>query len=75
MPVLDVIDRLEAAIHMIQKMGIDVRREWMLEGVSGLCRLGNRQMLVLDQSLSPIEQIEILAQARSQLQSQRSSIS
>jgi len=75
MPVLDVIDRLEAAIHLIQKMGIDVRREWMLEGSSGLCRLGNRQMLVLDQSLSPIEQIEILAQARTQLQSQRNSIS
>jgi len=75
MPVLDVIDRLEAAIHTIQKMGIDVRREWMFEGVSGLCRLGNCQMLVLDQSLSPIEQIEILAQARTQLQSQRNSVS
>jgi len=68
MPDRDVIDRLEAAIHTIQEMGIDVRREWLIAGVSGLCRIGNRQIIVLDQSLSPIEQIDVIQSAVTKLQ-------
>jgi hypothetical protein len=63
MPVLDVIDRLEAAIHTIQKMGIDVRREWGFSGSSGLCRVGKQHLLILDQSLSPLEQIDVIQSA------------
>jgi len=67
MPDMDVIDRLEAAIHTIQEMGIDVRREWFFAGVSGLCRIGKRQLLVLDQSESPIEQIDVIQSAVTKL--------
>jgi hypothetical protein len=68
MPVLDVIDRLEAAIHTIQKMGIDVRREWFVPGASGMCRLGKQHLLILDQSLGPLEQIDVIQSALAELE-------
>jgi len=67
MPDMDVIDRLEAAIHTIQKMGIDVRREWLVAGVSGFCRIGKRHLLILDQSASLDAQIDTIQSAVTKL--------
>ncbi len=52
------IDVLEEAIGLAQMSGIEVRHEWLAESTGGICRIGTKQVLFVDLSLTAQEQLQ-----------------
>lgn len=52
------IDLLEEALSAAEKIGIEVRPEWLGESTGGVCRIGTKHILFLDLSLSAAEQLK-----------------
>ncbi len=60
-----LVDELSEAA---KRLGLEVRREKILREVGyrargGACRLGERNLIILDREMAPAEQVEILAEA------------
>ena len=65
---MDVIDRLDLAMKRLKKLKIEIRYEH-LEGVpSGLCMIGNRQVLVVDVSMRSMDQLSLFEEVISKIQ-------
>jgi hypothetical protein len=60
---MHVVDLLEEAIRTAMDSGCEVRQEWLNENGGGMCRIGQRQVLFVDLSLTAQEQLEHLALA------------
>ena len=52
------VDLLEEALRVAMNSGFEVRQEWLNEKGGGACRIGQRQVLFVDLSLSAQEQLE-----------------
>lgn len=60
------VDLLEEALRVAMNSGFEVRQEWLNEKGGGACRIGKRQVLFVDLSLTAQEQLEqVLAALRS----------
>ncbi|MCU0713075.1 MAG: hypothetical protein MUC43_13520 [Pirellula sp.] len=61
------LDRLERLLEIVQREGIQVRRDWLRGVRGGLVRIGRQPVLFLDESLSIPEQYCHVREALSQL--------
>ena len=52
------VDLLEEALRVAMNSGFEVRQEWLNEKGGGACRIGKRQVLFVDLSLTAQEQLE-----------------
>lgn len=52
------VDLLEEAILLAQTCGFEVRQEWLGERGGGVCRIGEKQVLFVDLSLTAQEQLD-----------------
>lgn len=52
------VDLLEEAIALAKQAGFDVRHEWLDETGGGACRIGNRQVLYVNLSLTAADQLQ-----------------
>jgi hypothetical protein len=62
---MHVVDLLEEALDLAERMGIQVRRQWLDDTAGGTCRIGNQWVLFANLSLSAEEQLtQVLAALR-----------
>ena len=52
------VDILDDALRLAMNSGVEVRQEWLNEKGGGLCRIGKRQVLFVDLSLTASEQLD-----------------
>ncbi len=52
------VDLLEEAIAVAAEAGFEVRQEWLAESTGGACRIGNKYVLYVDQSLTAADQLK-----------------
>lgn len=57
------VDLLEEAIRLAQNSGYEVRQEWLGERGGGVCRIGDKQVLFVDLSLTAQEQLDQIVDA------------
>lgn len=50
------VEALEAAIDLAERLGYDIRQEW-LGGAGGVCVLRGRNVLFVDLALAPADQL------------------
>lgn len=54
---MHAVDLLEEAIALAERIGLQIRHEWLGEQTGGLCRIGSRSVLFIDLSLTADEQL------------------
>lgn len=59
---MHTVERLEVALAQAQKLGFQIRQEW-LENGGGVCEFKGQQWLFLDLSQSAAEQLEQVREA------------
>ncbi|MEZ6135692.1 MAG: hypothetical protein R3C53_12350 [Pirellulaceae bacterium] len=52
------VDLLEEALRLADQAGFEIRQEWLPGATGGLCRIGDRQILYANLSLTAEEQLE-----------------
>ncbi len=57
---MDVIDRQNGCARLLKEHGIQIRYEDLSGAHSGLCRIADKQILLMELSLTAQEQLEIL---------------
>lgn len=57
------VDLLEEALRVAMNSGFEVRQEWLHEKGGGACRIGKKQVLFVDLSLTAEEQLAQVVQA------------
>ncbi|MDX1925279.1 MAG: hypothetical protein SFV81_02100 [Pirellulaceae bacterium] len=74
---MHTVDLLEEALALAERSGVSVRRQWLAEGLGGMCRIGAQRVLFVNLAASNEEQLEhTLAALRSlQLSSQGLTVS
>lgn len=54
---MHTVDLLEEALALAEKNGFSVRRQWLAEGLGGMCRIGGQRVLFINLSASSDEQL------------------
>lgn len=54
---MHTVDLLEEALLLAEKKGILIRRQWMAEGLGGMCRIGQQQLLFVNLAATCDEQL------------------
>jgi hypothetical protein len=54
---MHTVDLLEEALVLAEKMGFELRKEWLGEAAGGACRLGSRWILYVNLTLPIDEQL------------------
>lgn len=54
---MHTVDLLEEAIALAEKNGFSIRRQWLAEGLGGMCRIGEQRVLFINLSASTDEQL------------------
>ena len=60
---MHTVELLEEALELAAQLGYAVRQEWLGGSGGGGCEIKGRKHLFLDLALSPLEQLEQVAQA------------
>jgi hypothetical protein len=60
---VNTVELVEQALALAERCGFLVRQDWLGGGASGTCELRGKKWIFLDLSLSPIEQLDIIAAA------------
>ncbi len=55
---MHTVDLLEQALFVAEANGISIRREWLAEGLGGMCRIGEQPVLFINLSASYEEQLK-----------------
>lgn len=59
---MHTVERLEQALAAAQKLGYQIRQEW-LEGGGGACEFGGKKWIFVDLALNTTEQFEQVIEA------------
>ncbi len=59
---MHTVELLEQALSVAEKLGYQVRQEW-LDGSGGVCEFGGRKWLFVDLSLTAVEQLDQVVEA------------
>ena len=54
---MHTVDVLEEAMALAERNGFSVRRQWLAEGLGGMCRVGEQRVLFINLSASNEEQL------------------
>ena len=54
---MHTVDILEQALLLASENGFSIRREWLAEGLGGMCRIGEQQVLFINLSAACEEQL------------------
>ena len=54
---MHTVDLLKEALALAEKNGVSVRRQWLAEGLGGMCRVGAQQLLFINLGASSDEQL------------------
>ena len=54
---MHTVDLLEEALALAEKNGFSVRRQWLAEGLGGMCRVGEQRVLFINLRSSSDEQL------------------
>ncbi|MHB1033552.1 MAG: hypothetical protein ACYC35_01475 [Pirellulales bacterium] len=57
------VELLDEAIDLAKRLGFTVREEWLGGHGGGACEIKGRKCLFLDLALSPVEQLDQVAEA------------
>lgn len=57
---MHTVELLEAALDLSNRLGYQVRHEWLGGSPGGGCQLKGRKMLFLDPVMSPIDQLDVV---------------
>ena len=60
---MHTVDLLEEAVSFAEKNGISVRRQWLAEGLGGVCRIGEQRVLFINLAASNDEQLRHAVEA------------
>ena len=60
---MHTVDLLEEAIALAERAGFEIRREVLNQSAGGACRVGDKWLLYIDQSLPAGEQLNQVVQA------------
>ena len=55
---MHTVDLLEEALALAEANGFSVRRQWLAEGLGGMCRIGDQRVLFINLASSSEEQLE-----------------
>ena len=55
---MHTVDLLEEALILAEKNGFLVRRQWLAEGLGGMCRIGEQRVLFVNLAESSEEQLD-----------------
>ena len=55
---MHTVEALEQALDLAQRLGYEVRQEWLGGNGGGGCELNGRKVLFLDLALGPMDQLE-----------------
>lgn len=59
---MHTVERLEYALDLAEKMGYQVRHEWLGGTGGGVCEFGGRKWVFVDLALNAIEQFDQVAE-------------
>ena len=54
---MHTVELLEEALALAEKTGFSVRRQWLAEGLGGMCRIGEQRVLFINLGASSDEQL------------------
>jgi len=54
---MHTVDLLEEALALAERNGFSVRRQWLAEGLGGMCRIGELRVLFINLAASNDEQL------------------
>ncbi|MBP89238.1 MAG: hypothetical protein CMJ64_21400 [Planctomycetaceae bacterium] len=60
---MHTVGLLEQYARVAERLGYQVRHEWLGGGVGGACEFGGRKWIFVDLAVSPEEQLEQVAEA------------
>lgn len=55
---MHTVDLLEEALALAERSGVSIRRQWLAEGLGGMCRIGAQRVLFINLAASNEEQLE-----------------
>jgi hypothetical protein len=55
---MHTVDLLEEALLLAEERGFLVRRQWLAEGLGGMCRIGEQRVLFVNLAASNEEQLD-----------------
>ncbi len=55
---MHTVDLLEEALALAERHGFSVRRQWLGEGLGGMCRIGEQRVLFINLGATNDEQLE-----------------
>jgi hypothetical protein len=59
---MHTVEILEEAIHVAERLGYQVRQEWLGGAGGGACEFGGRRWIFVDLALNTLEQLEQIAE-------------
>jgi hypothetical protein len=54
---MHTVDLLEEALALAEQNGFSVRRQWLAEGIGGMCRIGEQRVVFINLANSSEEQL------------------
>jgi len=60
---MHTVDLLEEALALAERNGFSIRRQWLAEGLGGMCRIGDQRVLFINLAASSDEQLGQAIQA------------
>jgi len=60
---MHTLDMRDKAIATAKSLGYEIRQEWLDGQGGGLCEVAGRRILFIDQSQTPMEQLEVVLDA------------
>jgi len=54
---MHTVDLLDEALALAERNGFSVRRQWLAEGLGGMCRIGEQRVLFVNLAASTDEQL------------------
>ncbi len=60
---MHTVDLLEEALTLAQRNGFSIRRQWLAEGLGGMCRIGGQRVLFINLGASSDEQLDRAVEA------------